>query len=589
LNSILEVSHGRGNLTDRRKFWAAVGLILLAVFLTYLPVLKAGFTNWDDPLFVLDNLYIRSFNPVSLKWILTGLLGNWAPVTWLSYSLDYRLGGLDPFWFHLQNLILHFLATVLVFLLVRQIGEVSALPDKSGKPAARVYPLVSVAWIVALFFGVHPLHVENVAWITGRIDLLCGVFYLASLLFYLKLTAGNPRPRASFTLSLGFYGLAFMSKSNAVTLPLVLMLLDVWPLRKPWKGLGNLLKEKAVFLLPALAVGVATILARQQLNSVASLMLVPMDYRIMNAFHSIFFYPWKMLMPFELCPLYPMLQGSTYSGPYVLSLVGFGIVSVFCVRTWKRAPEYSVAWLFYILTLLPTLGLISVGSQAAADRYAYLPSLVPFILVAILINRLFPTKRLFAAVLVIGLSAGLAWGARQQVGYWKDSTSLWEHELRYYPINYPSAYSCLGDAYREAGNLDGALRLYELGLQGFPNLAFLHNGKGAVLLEMGRNEEAVQAFQDALSTSVSGDDQAALAHAHLDVLYSRMGKGDLAEKERGLALSAAPTNAWQHFDLGERYLKYGFPEQAQAQFRLADKIYPWYAEARAKCDGIPTR
>jgi len=261
---------------------------------------------------------------------------------------------------------------------------------------------------------------------------------------------------------------------------------------------------------------------------------------------------------------------------------------VFCAKTWKRSPEYSVAWGFYLITLLPTLGLVSVGSQAAADRYAYLPSLVPFILVALMLNRLLPTKRLFLTVLVIGLSAGLAWGARQQARYWKDSISLWEHELQYYPINYPSAYSCLGDAYREAGNLDGALKLYDIALKGFHQLAFLHNGRGAVLLEMGRNEEAVQSFQDALAASAPGDDQAGLAHAHLDILYKRMGKVDLARKERELAISSAPTNAWQHFDLGERYLKYGLPEQALAQYRLAAEIYPWYAEAQAKLDGIPS-
>ena len=361
---------GKGTL------WACALLLVLAVAFFYLPVLKNDFVNWDDKDTITDNLQIRRLDGNSLRWMFTTFAtGNWMPLTWLSFALNYQVNGLDPRVFHATNVFFHALNTLLVFLVCLRLMK--HLPEKKGGPAlsnAKTFGL-PISFMTALLFGLHPIHVESVAWATERKDVLYAFFYLGALWVYL----GKP---FSFELKgfkhwacLGLYLLALMSKPMAITLPFIFLILDGWPLGRWGLGYAKLIKEKVVFFAVALGAVLVTMASHAKALSYAKSGVE--FYWVMNSFRSLVFYLVKMAWP----------QGLTTYYPFPPSLSGFYLFENFCAAALvilvfyllfhynRKAPYLLAAWLYYVVVLLPVVGIIQTGSQAAADRYTYLSSL----------------------------------------------------------------------------------------------------------------------------------------------------------------------------------------------------------------------
>jgi protein O-mannosyl-transferase len=550
----------------------AVALIpVLLTFLIYLPSLGNQFVNWDDLNAIQWNSHLRVFNAHNFHWMLTTFhLGNWIPLTWISLSLDYQLGKLDPRIYHLDNLVLHCLNTGAVFFLS---ARVLGLIEKKRQPKAeesQSFWVVPAASFTALLFGLHPLHVESVAWATERKDLLYGLFYLLGLILYLDYASAPILKSWKLHACLGLFVLAILSKPMAVTLPLVLILLDVWPLdRFRSQGMGIFWEKIPLFAL-ALLSGVVASLAQSSAGSYTSLSLFPLDFRFMNAFHSLIFYMEKMIFPAGLAALYPLDLQKTFSPDYVMGLVGTLLITAICVIYQKKRPYLAAAWIYYGITLAPVLGIIQVGSQAAADRYTYLPSLAPFLLFGAVTAKLFSRQRFALILLAVFLAAALAYGTYEQTQTWRDSTSLWENVLRVNPRNSRIAHANLADGYLATGRFEDALREFDRGIAIGPPSAFSFDGKGRTLLELGRPEEALQQLKAAADLEPKN----AEVRRHLGMAYKREGMLQEALEEIQEAVRLDPDNSEGHYDLGVIYISQGQTEKSVEAFQEALALDP---------------
>ncbi len=527
---------------------------VLLTFLVYFPSLANQFVNWDDLEAITRNSHLRVLNSHNFHWMFTTFhLGNWIPLTWMTLALDYQLGKLDTRIYHLDNLVLHCLNTGAVFFLsVRLLVPAG----KNGSPEAQGQKslwVVAAAFITALLFGLHPLHVESVAWATERKDLLYGFFYLLGLTLYLDYASTPVLKSWKLHACLGLFLLALLSKPMAVTLPLVLILLDLWPLgRFRAQGVGIFREKIPLFALAVLS-GVLASLAQGSVESFSNLNQIPLVYRVMNAFHSLVFYLEKMVFPAGLAALYPIDLRKTFSPAYVYALMGAVLITFICIVYRKKRPYLGAAWLYYGITLAPVLGIIQVGSQAAADRYSYLPSLAPFLLFGAAAANFFSRRRFTLILLTAFLAAALGYGTYQQTKTWKDSPTLWENVLRVNPRNSQIAHANLADGYLTTGRFDEALREFDRGIAIGPPSSFSHDGKGRVLLELGRPEEALQEFK----AGINLEPKNAQFHCHLGMAYGRMGKTReaLSEVQEGVRLD--PDYSEGYYDLGVLYMNQG--------------------------------
>ncbi|MDP2689108.1 MAG: hypothetical protein Q8P48_03235, partial [Deltaproteobacteria bacterium] len=370
-------------MKDNRKIYLASAALVVVAFLIYLPSVGNGFVNWDDQAYVYENPYIRSLD---ISWLLTAeVMGNWHPLTMLSYAADYALWGLDPRGYHLVNTVLHSLntglAALFAFLFFRAASGGKREADGLTKRSA-----LFAAVIAALIFGLHPQRVESVAWVSERKDVLSGFFFLLSLIFYLRYAA-PPRNgwAVSYAASLIFFVLAVMSKPMAITLPVALLVFDIYPLNRlsGMKKIRKAVIEKIPFFAVSVAAAYLAVWAQRSGGALAPLAPYPLGSRLMVAGKAVVFYLYKMALPFGLAPFYPReARPSFFSYEYAGAFVVVALISIFCIWAFKKNRIFAALWLYYLVTLSPVIGIIQVGSQAAADRYTYLPSLGPALLVA---------------------------------------------------------------------------------------------------------------------------------------------------------------------------------------------------------------
>jgi hypothetical protein len=365
----------------------------LAAFLIYLPALQNDFVNWDDDDYIYQNPFIQKINLQLFKWAFFNFhAANWHPLTWISHAVDIAVWGLNPWGHHLTNIILHSVNTVLVVLLLMRL-----LTVVREKTSEEVFPkfldekgirLAAVA--TGFLFGLHPLHVESVAWISERKDLLCGFFYLFGIYLYLQNASSaetSSRVRApifdkNYFLVLGCFIGALFAKPMAVTFPVVLLLLDYYPLNS-FSSPGSLKKiilEKTPFFLLSLFSSIVTIFAQHSGSAIASLKFASFSSRVLIAAHAFYLYLQKMILPVHLVPLYPYPQDvRLFTAPFLLSISFVLAIAYSCIVGWKVRKAWSALWAYYAITILPVIGLIQVGFQSMADRYTYLPSLSPFV------------------------------------------------------------------------------------------------------------------------------------------------------------------------------------------------------------------
>ncbi|MGA2241532.1 MAG: tetratricopeptide repeat protein [Verrucomicrobiota bacterium] len=573
-----------------------IGLLLVLItLLVYLPASRDGFVNYDDQDYVTENSVVqKGLTWTGIKWAFTtGHASNWHPLTWLSHLADCELFGLNPGAHHLVNVLFHTANVVLLLVLLLR------LTDK-----------LWLAAFIAALFAWHPLHVESVAWISERKDVLSTFFALLTLLAYTRyaqkrskverresmakssIPALDPRPLGTakrsedgstfdYALALFFFTLGLMSKPMLVTLPFVMLLLDYWPLQRlltlnPQPSTGQRLAlEKWPFFLLATVSCVVTFLVQSQRSgaAVASLELIPLHYRFGNALVSYGLYLLKMVWPVGLAVFYPLPDHL----PWLLmaataSAVVLVIISSFVWRAGRAHAYLPVGWLWFLGTLVPVIGLVQVGGAALADRYTYIPSIGVFIAVTFgvcdLADRFqFPKKAIaIAAALILATCLILT---ENQLRYWHDSETLFAHALAVTKNNHV-AHVNLGVALEQEGKLNEALAEYRAAEQLAPELYHIHNNLGNLLDNLGHPNKALIEYRWAVLLNPSLPS----LHNGAGIVLAELRRFDEAMRQFKEATRLDPTYPWAHLEIGRMRLKQGRDAEAIDEFRAALRIDP---------------
>ncbi len=447
------------------------GLVALLVVVCFRPVLNNDFVNWDDPYYFTGNPSYRGLSPSHLRWMFTTLyMGHYQPLSWLTHGLVYTVWGVDPFGYHLVNLLLHAASGVACYFLIAAL-----LRRSSGRVPRNDVPVCVAAAAGALFFAIHPLRVEAVAWATERQEVLSALWLLLALLTYFRMQAeledrqgGNWR--LWYVLSLGCFALSLLSKATGMMLPIVLLALDIYPLRRFAAQIGQsipVLIEKVPYAALALTAAAVALYAKNRAG-MADMATHGVVERMMQGAYGLTFYLWKTIAPFRLSPLYLLKRPLDPTEPkYILSALAVMAVTVSVLYLRRRFPWALIAWTCYVAMLWPLLGLFQTGPQLVADRYTYISCLPWATLVAAGIYRLWlvweerPPRRslMFAtAVTVVLALCALGAGTYEQTLVWRNSFTLWTHALEVDPTNY-MAYNSRGDARLVAAKSPSACRV----------------------------------------------------------------------------------------------------------------------------------
>lgn len=466
-------------------------LVAVAVFVSFLPTLWNGFTNWDDKVNFLENYSYRGLGPANLKWMFTTfLMGHWHPITWVTLGFDYVVWGMNPLGYHLTSLLIHALSAVLLFAAIR------ALLRLAGQE-----PTPLAAAVGALAYAIHPLRVESVVWVTERRDVMCGLFVLLSLLAYLKGIDEEAQCRPGtrwLLLSLAAFGTSLLCKALGILMPAVLLLLDVYPLGRFKPGSRRqVLLEKLPYLALSCADAAVMVFAMRDISAVRSLASYNLLERVAQAAYGLCFYPLKLLWPAALIPLYridnPLHPGDA---KYLFSLAGVLGLSALLFARRHRWPWALVAWLSYGILVSPVLGLAVTGMQVAADRYTYLSLLPASFLVTAGLARLersgHPSWRI-ARMATAGVLLVLGLLTFRQTQYWKDSISLWTRQLCYDP-DCDLAYNSRGAARQDAGDAAGAIEDCTRSIEIKSGMPDPYLNRGLALAWQGKLEDALKDF-----------------------------------------------------------------------------------------------
>ncbi len=557
--------------------WIGVGLVLLTL-LAFWPVGDLGFVNLDDygeNGYVVENPHVHSgVTPASLKWAFTAAhSSNWHPLTWISHMLDYQWFGGNPSGHHWMNLTWHVANVVLLFgVLLRMTGN------------------VWFAGLAAAFWAVHPLRVESVAWVSERKDVLSGFFFLVTLLAWtyharsrLVASGGSFWKSRHYWLALVAFTLGLMSKPMLVSVPVILLLVDYWPLQRFASGAARsgwkrLLAEKIPFVALALAACVVTVWAQSQGGSVVAMERLPLTWRLMNVPLAYITYLEKIFWPQNLAVFYPYSQMQTSLAGFGLALLVLAGLTWICLRERKRRPCLLVGWIWFGVMLLPVIGIVQVGLQSVADRYTYLPSLGIVMIVSWLLVRGASHFRIMRSVVVVCLFVVLlVLGAcvRRQLTHWKDSVALFRRALVVNGED-PTIRNYLANAYRMAGDRDEAISQYEAILKVTPESAAFQYRLGYLLMQQGRSEAAQASFSKVLRL----DPKHASAHMGLALLLVLEQKIDAGQNHFMEAMLLRPGDDGIRASLAESLRQLGL-EQVRASLLEQLKRQPT-AEVHAR-------
>jgi Flp pilus assembly protein TadD len=555
-------------------------LVGVMAFALYLPAVRHGFIVYDDPLYVTENRHVLAgLTLEGLRWSLTATEGgNWHPLTWWSHMLAVDIFGTWAGGHHLVNALLHAAAAAALF---------RVLAGLTGAP------LPSLA--VAGLFAVHPLHVESVAWVSERKDALSALLWILTLGAWVKYLR---RPgRGNYLSALGLFALGLMAKPMVVTLPVVLLLLDRWPLDRvrpaAGRGYARLLTEKLPLLLLAAAGAAVSLAAQRGIGALGRMSELPPEFRtalagirVANAVVSYAVYLGKAFWPADLAVYYPHPAHAIAGWTIALSGLALAGITVAAVSLRWKAPWFATGWAWYLLVLAPVIGIVQVGSQARADRYAYLPLIgiwlaVAWSMTALLRRRL--GQRRPAAALAAAAFAALAALAVRQLGYWSDTETLFTHALAVTGVNH-QAHRALGAAARREGRFAEAERHFREVLRSTPRSAGDHNRLGLALLGQGRPAEAAAAYREALRLAPGFVD----ARNNLGVALTAL--GELPEAERQLRdtlrLESGVAEIWAN--LGDTLARQGREEEAAEAYRQALVLKPGFAPVQARLERLPT-
>ena len=611
---------------NRRRIFLLCLFLLMATGLVYWQVLDHEFVNLDDLSYVTYNQHVQAgLTPQGIIWAFTTThASNWHPLTWLSHMLDCQFYGLNPKGHHLTNLLFHLANTVLLFLLLRR--------------------MTGAYWrsaFVATLFALHPLHVESVAWVAERKDVLSTFFWMLTLwayIRYVKYPGFNRYLLVIFTFALGL-----MAKPMLVTLPFVLILLDYWPLARLQIGTSDQLDktsnrashngryqmwlnfrpiwEKAPLLALSGISSIVTYFAQHSggpPGPPGPLVVFPLEVRIGNTLVSYVTYIRKTFWPQNLAVFYPH-PGNTLP---VWHAVGAGLlllcISILVIRKVRTHPYLAVGWLWFLGTLVPVIGLVQVGRQAMADRYTYVPLIGLFIMIAWGIPNIMAKwqhRRAVLALVTGTMLVALVLCTRKQLSYWRNSILLWEQAVEVTQGNYlahnslgvaleeqgkleeamahyfkalqaapeyPMAHYNLGESFFNQGELEKAIVHYSAALRNGPYYAEAHEGLGVALYQQGKLSEAIAHFSQALRINPDY----APTHNSMGASLVRQGKLNEAISHFAKALMITPDSVATHNNMGHALVRIGKLDEAISHFYQALELEPDYLEAHNNLGGL---
>ncbi len=487
----VNTSKKRHNSLHMDSSVVVVLFLVLSILIVYLQVVNHEFINFDDDIYIINNSHVKAgLTAKSIKWSFTTIKAEfWHPLTWLSYMLDTQLYGVNPGGYLFTNLLLHVFNTLLLFFIIKW--------------------MTGSLWhscFIAVLFAIHPLHVESVAWISERKDVLSTFFWMITMLCYLNFVKQPGIINYLFVCVCFILGL--MAKPMLVTLPFVFLLLDYWPLGRIKMNGGSvkigaqvkgLIWEKMPLFALSTAVSILALLAQKGGGGIGTVDAYPINIRIANAFISYVSYLVKTIWPYNLAFFYPSQAAFPIwqvAGSFILIV----LISLTAIRLAVRYPYFFIGWLWYLGTLVPVIGLVKIGATAMADRYTYISLIGIFIIIAwgvpdFLRGFRWKSEGLFASMVFVLLVLMIT--ARLQTEYWANSTRLFEHAIDVTNGNY-MAYSNLGNVNFRQGRIDEAIVNYKEALRIKPLFPEALNGMGGALVRKGKLDQAVIFFQKAL-------------------------------------------------------------------------------------------
>lgn len=623
---------------------------LIISFLTlaaYSSSLDNGFVNWDDPPYVIDNYSIRSLTPRSIISLFAKPQSSYyAPLVFLSYAIEYHFFMLNPYAYHLTNLALHILNSLLVFIFVYLIRQSRApfdyapfdsaqdlrqglrkAPHYEGPPKAAVSGYergkLFIPLFTAILFAIHPLHVESVAWITERKDVLSALFFLLSVVCYIKFTREiwfdydspklhlkqrRKKRRRYYILSLLCFLAALLSKPMAVTLPLVLLLIDYYTrqnindakginIRKTngelklaatrYRLIRNSILNKIPFFAFSIAFGFIALSLQKSAGTVRTAFYLDPLPHILTACRNFIFYPIKLLFPLKLSAYYPYPPVINFFLPsFFLSAILVITLFIIISRCRKNNPGFLFGLGFYFITILPTLQLIPIGNVIFADRFSYLPSIGIFYLIALVIyspqrrpdlnsfafksGRLGGKKNILVAILVLSFSV-LTF---RRCPAWKDSLTLWRDTIRKDP-SIPTAHLNLGEALLSEGRLDEAIEAFYQSKELDPNQTNVYSNLGDAYQKQGLLKKAEKEF----ITAIELDPEDPIVHNNLGLVYAKQGYPDRAKEEFLTAIALKADYAEPHNNLGLIFSQAEKYSHGIREFKKAIEINSLYRDA----------
>ncbi len=584
---------------ENRIRYLLAAFTALTTYLVYLPALQNKFLDWDDGMYVYTNFFIRSFDSMFFRnAFLRFQAGNWHPLTWFSHAVDYSFWQLNPLGHHMTNNILHGLNTFLVALLSMKLLDSLKNIQTDKEKLKRVFSEKSVlvaAGITGLLFGLHPIHVESVAWISERKDVLCSFFYLLSLLAYLhyvnkacecnrEVSLSDVFLNRRYILTLFLFMLSLMSKPMAVTLPVILLILDWYPLGRFRQGRKNyVLLEKLPFLLLGFGSSLITMFAQHSSGALKSTLTIPLSIRIFTGLKAPIAYLSKIIYPVDLSPFYPhpyIYQTVTLlSSTYLVPLFLLSGITAICIISLKWQKIWSAVWFCYLVTLLPVSGIIQVGSQAIADRYTYLPSIAPFFLIGLggmlITDRWFATgrlvkgKKLLFLIIAVLLTASISYGTVKQIRIWENTETLWNRVIAVNPDS-SMPYNNRGIYYQNTRQYEKALNDFTKGMSLPPQNIKLYTNRARVYARLGRFEDALNDVEEAIRQQ---PDNWEVYDIRAEI-YSIFLLNEEALKDYNKVLSLNPWVPEAYNNRGNIYLRLGFPEKAIRDYEQAINLSP---------------